>query len=151
MSSDGIRQPLGRVDVAHVRGDARARLRQALELELAVGLLERGQVDAVGNRAHQLVEHVHDLGTAALELLDDLDARAQPLLLLLEREDLGDLLVELRDLVVQVLVALVLVVDRRAHLQVHEERDRTGGDQRAERADAEFLALALALGLAPGD
>ncbi len=31
------------------------------------------------------------------------------------------------------------------------ERDRAGGDQRAERADAEFLALALALGFAPRD
>ena len=63
------------------RKHARARLRDALELDLAIGLLDRGQVDAIRQRAHELIEHVHDFRPAALELLDDLHAREQALLL----------------------------------------------------------------------
>ena len=35
------------------------------------------QIDAFGQHAHELVEHVDDLGPAALQLLDDLHARDQ--------------------------------------------------------------------------
>ena len=49
--------------------------------ELVAGLLDRGQIDAVGQRLHDLVEQVHDLGTRALQLLDDLHARDELLLL----------------------------------------------------------------------
>src|SRR3712207_7040807 len=59
---------------------------------------ERSQMDAVGGRAHQLIEHMHDLRAAQLQPLDHVDARAQAPLLVLERENLGDLLVELGDL-----------------------------------------------------
>jgi len=70
---------------------------------------------------------VDDLGTAALQRLDDLHASQQPALLVLEVEDLLDLLVELRDLVLQDLVALLLVLDRRTHLPVAEQHDQRRG------------------------
>ena len=52
---------------------------------------------------------MHDLRAAALQRLDDVHAREQALLLRVEAVDLLDLLVELRDLVGQQLVAVVLV------------------------------------------
>ena len=74
----------------------------------------------------------------------------QALLALLEIQDLGDLFVEIRDLVLQVLIALVLIVDRATHLPVDGERDNAGEHQRRDRTDAEFLASLFALGFAPG-
>ena len=61
---------------------------------LLAGLLDAGEVHAVGQRAHDLIEHVHDLRPRALQLLDDLHARDELLLRALEVVDLLDLLVE---------------------------------------------------------
>ncbi len=54
----------------------------------------RREVGAVGNGLHEGIEDVHDLGPGALQLLDDLHAGDELLLLLLEVVDLLDLLVE---------------------------------------------------------
>jgi hypothetical protein len=59
---------------------------------------------------------VHDLGTGALQLLDDLHARDELLLLRLEVVDLLDLPVELGDLGAQAVVALLLALDQRFEL-----------------------------------
>ena len=84
--------------------------------------LTLGQIDAVGQGAHDLVEHVHDLRPRALQLLDDLHARDELLLRALEVVDLLDLLVEPLDLGAQRLVAPLLRVDHRAEQQVGGER-----------------------------
>ena len=122
-----VSQPLRVVDVAHERRNARARLRHAAKLDALSRLLEVREIDAVGQGPHEFVEHVHDLRTAALQILDDLHARQQPAFLVLQAEDLLDLLVELRDLLVQDPVALLLVLDRRAHLPAPDQQHEAGG------------------------
>jgi hypothetical protein len=93
---------------------------------------------------------VHDLGTAALQRLDDLHPRQQPALLAIETVDFLDLLVELGDLAREQVVAIALVLDRRTELPLAEQHDEPcRGRGRAERQE-ELLALALALGLTPG-
>jgi len=54
---------------------------------------------------------MHDLRALALQLLDDFHARDQPLLAGLEILDVGDLRVELDDLLLQEIVLLVLGID----------------------------------------
>ena len=54
-----------------------------------------------GSCLRDLVEDVHDLGTRALQLLDDFHARDEARLVGLEAVDLLDLLVELGDLVLE--------------------------------------------------
>ena len=73
----------------------------AFELEAAAGLRDAGQVHAIGQLLRDLVEDVHDLGTRALQLLDDFHARDEARLVGLEAVDLLDLLVELGDLVLE--------------------------------------------------
>lgn len=90
-----------------------------------------------------------DLGTAALQRLDDFHAREQPALLRVEAVDFLDLLVERGNFPRQEVVAIVLMLDRGTHLPVAEQHDQAcGGQCRAERQE-EFLALALALCLTP--
>jgi hypothetical protein len=144
-----IGEPLGAVDVAHERGDARARLRDAAHLDARAALLQIRQIDAFRQHAHELVEHVDDLGPAALQRLDDLHARDQRLLLLLEAVDLLDLLLERLDLRLQRLVARLLVRDRAAHQATTGQRDeRSRADCRHDR-EHELLAPPLAVCFAP--
>jgi hypothetical protein len=144
-----VAQPLAGVDVAHERRDAGARLGDALDLQAGVVLLHRGEVGAVGQRAHQLVEHVHDLGPRALQLLDDLHARDELLFLLLEVVDLLDLLVELADLGAQALVAALLPGKQRVEVEVHAEGRDQRGDGRGAQRDQERQLAFLALRVTP--
>ncbi len=65
-------------------------------------------------------------------------------------QDLGNLLVELLDLLVQIAVARHLIVDRRLHLPVDDEVHQSGTQQRGDRAHPELLTLAFAFRLTPG-
>ena len=109
---------------------------------LAAGLLDLGEMHALGDGFDDLVEQVHDLGPRALQLADHLHARDQPFALVLETFDFLDLLVELADLVLQDRVAIALVVDPAFHHPLRGEGQRSrgqgGGDQ---RGDELFLAL----------
>ncbi len=92
---------------------------------------------------------MHDFRTALLQLLDDLHARQQALLLALEPVDFGDALFQLGDLVGQSLVARLLVRD---HLRVGKDRcydNRYGRDDGTGGGDTELALTALALFLAP--
>ena len=100
--------PHRRIDVAHEGRDTRARLRDALNLELVAGFLDLRQIDALRHRLHQFIEQVHDFGPLALQFLDDFHARDQALLAILEILDVGDLRIELDDLLLQKIVLLVL-------------------------------------------
>lgn len=97
------------------------------------GLRDPGEEGAVRERAHQFIEDMHDLGSRALQLLDDVHARDETLLLRLEVVDLLDLFVEGGNLGFQPLVALLLARDHRAEQHV----DHAGGEQRCDGAAAE--------------
>src|SRR5207245_4970902 len=71
----GVAQPLRGVDVAHERGNTGARLRDAVEPKTPLGLLHTGEVHPLREGVHDLIEHMHDLGARALQLLDDPYAR----------------------------------------------------------------------------
>ena len=100
-TAPGCVEPRRRLDVAHQRRDARIRLRVADDRHLGAGLLDRSQVDAVGQLAHELVEQVHRFAAVRLQRLDDLLARQHRLDLVAQPVDLLDLLVELGDLGLQ--------------------------------------------------
>ena len=124
-----------------------------LSCDLAIGLLDRGQVDAVRSRAHQLIEHMHDLRPAALELLDDLHAREQALLLLLRgRGSRRSACRARRSRSFRYWLRSFWSSIARLHLPVDDEaRSAPASTSAPTRADAEFLALALALRFAPRD
>jgi hypothetical protein len=85
---------------------------------LPVSLMDR-QIGAVRHDFDQFVEQVHHLRTRTLQLLDDLHARNELLLLRLEIVDLLNLLVQQFDLTLEALVALFLAVDHDAQHHVH--------------------------------
>ena len=118
---------------------------------MLVGLLHAGQIHAVGQRAHDLVEDMHDLRTRALQLLDDVHAGNEILLGLLEVVDLLDLLVQQLDLPAQALVALHLRVDRRVESQIRGTGDEQGERARATHGHHEPDLALLALLLTPGE
>ena len=83
---------------------------------------------------------MHDLGPLALQLLDDLHARDQPLLAILEILDVGDLRIELDDLLLQEVVLLVLRIDPAGVDDFRAEGKDRAGEKRRDRGDAELAA-----------
>ena len=138
------------IDIAHEGRYARARLSDALHLELLAGFLDLREVDALGNGLHELVEQMHDLGPFALQLLDDFHARDQALLAILEILNVGDLRVELDDLLFQKIVLRVLRIDpagiQKLAAQDEDDRRKCG----AAQGDHEFAASDFTFLFAPG-
>ncbi len=102
-----------------------------MNLELVAGLLDLRQVNALGHRFHDFVEQVHDLGPLALQFLDDFHARNQALLAVLEILDVGDLRIELHDLLLQQIVLLVLRIDPARVQKFAAQHEDDGGEYRA--------------------
>jgi hypothetical protein len=150
ISSSGLAQPVAAVDVAHERGHARAGLRHTLDLQPVARLRDGGEIGAIGHGADDFVEQMHDFGPRTLQLLDDLHARDEVLLLLLERIDLLDLLVELLDLALETHVAILLRVDQRAVVEVDAHGHQRRGNRRSAQRHQECELALLALLLAPG-
>ncbi|MFN9953870.1 MAG: hypothetical protein ACK55I_12290, partial [bacterium] len=99
-------------------------------------------VNAVRQRANDLVEDADAHRTRALEVLDHLHPVDQLVAARLQVLDLGDLAVELDDLRTQVLVALVLVVGLVADEHVHHHHDSETG-RRSHTEDGEELLAQL--------
>ena len=108
------------------------------------------EVDALGYGVDELVEQVHDLGTRALQLRDDLHSCDEALALRLEVLDLDDLLVDLGNLRTQDLVAALLRARPALHRELGQVHDAGGDDQRAREGDEEFFLAPLAKVCAPG-
>ena len=121
-----------------------------VDFELVAGLLDLREVDALRHRFHQFVEQMHDLGPLALQLLDDFHARNQPLLAVLEILDVGDLRVELDDLLLQQIVLLVLRIDPARVQELAAEDEDDGGKHGAARGHHEFATSDFAFLFAPG-
>ena len=107
-------------------------------------------MDALGHGVDELVEQMHDLGTRALQLRDDLHAREQALALALEARDLVDLLVELGDLRAQDLVAALLRARPTLHRELGQVDDAGADDEGAREGDEEFFLAPLAKLCTPG-
>src|SRR5262245_21136115 len=136
------------LEVAHERRHPRLRLGEAGNDDAAVGLPDALEVDAVRQLPHQLIEQVHRLGAVALERFHHALAREQRRGLLLELLDLGDLLVELDDLLLQVLVAAELHLVLLVQIGVDDEPDTEPDDDNAAEQEEELLLLLLAPDLA---
>src|SRR6185503_3961372 len=134
-----ILEEFGAVDIAHERRHARARLRLAAYFDAVARLNHFREVHAFRNRIHDLVEEVYDLGPRALQLVDDAHARKQPLALAVERVDLFDLLVELRDLRFQDVVAATLRARLTLHGELRQVDDAHADDHRADERDEELF------------
>jgi hypothetical protein len=106
-------------------------------------LLELGEINAFGNRDHQLVEQAHDLRAALLKLLDNLHAREEIRLDLLEIFELFDLTVQLRDLALQKLISGLLIADPLLDLQVDQHRQKQREDQRETSSGGKLLVSPL--------
>jgi hypothetical protein len=115
----GLREPGRGLDVAHQGRDPRVRLRVADQRDLGPDLAEQAQIDTIRKLPDHLVEHVDGLGAVGLQRLHHLLAREQRLRLLAQPVDFLDLLVELRDLFLEQLVAATLVVDARGDHHVN--------------------------------
>jgi hypothetical protein len=94
---------------------------------------------------------MHDLGTALLQLVDNLHAGEQTFLLALEPVNLGDALLELDNLVRQALVAGLLVGDHLTVREYGQHHDRDRCNECPTQCDAEIALTFLALSLAPGE
>ena len=91
---------------------------------------------------------MHRFGTVGLQRLDDLLARQQRLRLLAQLVDFLDLLVELRDLFLEQLVAAALVVDARGDHHVNQADDRDAQDGKSDRHRYELTLARVTLLLA---
>jgi hypothetical protein len=140
----GMTHPGRRLDIAHVFGHAGVGLRHAVERHRIAGLLEATQPCAGRNGIHQLVEQMHHLRAVSLQLLDDLftcqQARTHGFKIL----DLGNALVELLDLALQVAVSFGLVVDALIHPERPDEQHQHGRHEGCGQLQEELAFTLLA-------
>ena len=138
---------LGTVELSCVAPETQERWR--LEFQLRGRLPHAGEIHAFRKRAHDLVEHVHDLRTRALELLDDAHASDEFLLVALEVVDLFDLLVDGLDLATQMVVAADLGIDHGVEHDVGGAGHDAGGHGCNAHGDREFDLALFAFFFAP--
>ena len=118
--------------------------------QLVAVLLQLREVHAFGNDLHEFVEQMHDFRPLALQPLDDLHARDQTLLAGFEILNIGDLRVELDDLLLEEIVLLDLSV---GPARVHEFADddqNDRGEHRGAGRDQEFSTAYFTFLLTPG-
>ena len=121
-----------------------------MNLQLGSVLLDLREINPVRDLLHQLVEQMHHLGPAALQLLDDLHARDQALLAILEILNVGDLRVELDDLLLQEIVLLVLRIDPARVNDLAAQGKYHGGEHCRACGDEKLPPPDLAFLFAPG-
>jgi hypothetical protein len=146
----GMAEPRRDVDVVQIGRHALVRLGSAVERDEVADLLHRGEARAIGNRFHEFVEQVHHLRAVGLQLLDDVLARDQVGARLVEFLDFLDLLVERRDLALEVVVAALLVVDDVLHPHHRDEEDEQRADGGRQQHHVELAFALLAPVGAPG-
>ncbi len=114
-------------------------------------MLDGGEVNTFGQLAYEFVEQVHDFRSALLQLVDDLHACEQALLLPLEPVDLLDRALQLVDLLGQSRITTLLSGN---HLRIGEHRQHHhshGCQYRAAHGHSEIALASFSFFLAPGE
>ncbi len=93
---------------------------------------------------------MHDLGPLALQFLDDFHARDQALLAVLEILNVGDLRIELDDLLFQQIVLFVLRIDPARVQKLAAQHEDDGGKRRGAEGDQKLATSDFSFLFAPG-
>ena len=136
-------------EVAHLGRNAVVRLGGAVDGKAVPVELHRREVHAFCQRPDEFVEDADDHRSVALQLLNHAHARQQLLALLTQIADLGDLLVQHGDLVLDELVAGVLLLYRIVQIPAACKHDQCTEQHRPAQADQEFVLASLTLPFAP--